>query len=231
MKFFKNNIGFRCDAAAQYEHFYAAKRFMLTEVQAQGLSSSARETLLQYLSMASMLLTKYEYKMVESGPRITEDTAMCCREFAIEYGEKLCQVVREHPQDFAPEFAGPWLLVADRTQELVLNIVTSCVVGDNISTAFANIVDTLLQFLNYVMFIVHEIEDGAVLYVSQVDLLAMENGYNLCATRLSAYSQFRELSRIRILPSIDLDTESRIIAYRKILEEISEYNIYEEISR
>ena len=230
MKFFKNNIGFRCDAAACYERFYAAKRFMLTEVQAQGLDASARETLLQYFSMASMLLTKYEYKMVESGPVITLDSALCCKEFALEYGQKLCDCVREHPQDFIPEFASPWLLVADRSQELVLNMVTSCVVGDSISSAFTNIVDKLLQFLNHVMFMVHEIESrGTSLYVSQIDLMAMELGHNLCATRLSAYSQFWELDRIRILPSADIDTESRIVAYRRLLEEVSAYNIHEEI--
>ena len=240
--YLRNNIGFRRVSACQFMAFFNAKAFMLGEIldgpKSSLFSPTSREILLQYFSAAGGLLFDIERLLIECHDGIVSDHAVAESEkFVLGFIHRLHKIIEENPSDFDPAFAKVWLAISRTTMQPILDSAKPLLDGD-IATAFAAITNFTLTYLNYVMFVLHELtclvaQEKPILYLSQLDVMVQSgNSFCLPSARLSAYANGGLLSdqaELKVLREVDeayLRTDERkLIAFRTIIESIAVYNV------
>lgn len=241
-RYLKNNIGFRRVSACQFMAFFNAKAFMLGEIldgpKSSIFSPTSREILLQYFSAAGTLLFDIERTLIQCHDGVVSEKA-------VEDGEKLViafvtrmhEIIDTNPADFDPAFAKVWLEISRTTMHPILDSAKPLLDGD-IATAFAAVTNFTLTYLNYVMFVLHELtclvaREKPILYLSQLDVV-VQAGKSFClpSARLAAYARSGMLdshAELKVLREVDetyLRTDERkLMAYRTIMESIAVYNI------
>ena len=241
-RYLKNNIGFRRVSACQFMAFFNAKAFMLGEIldgpKSSIFSPTSREILLQYFSAAGSLLFDIERTLIQCHDGVVSPKA-------VEDGEKLVlvfvsrmhEIIDSNPADFDPAFAKVWLDISRATMQPLLDTAKPLLDGD-IATAFAAVTNFTLTYLNYIMFVLHELTclvagESPILYLSQIDVMVQAgNSFCLPSARLAAYSKSGMLSdnaELKVLREVDetyLRTDERkVVAFRTIIESIAVYNV------
>ena len=241
-RYLKNNIGFRRVSACQFMAFFNAKAFMLGEIldgpKSSIFSPTSREILLQYFSAAGSLLFDIERTLIQChdgvvSPKAVEDG----EKLVLAFVSRMHKIIDSNPADFDPAFAKVWLDISRATMQPLLDNAKPLLDGD-IATAFAAVTNFTLTYLNYIMFVLHELTclvagEKPILYLSQIDVMVQAgNSFCLPSARLAAYSKSGMLSdnsELKVLREVDetyLRTDERkVMAFRTIIESIAVYNV------
>lgn len=181
--FLRNNIAFRRFTAERYAAFYKAKAFMLGQVldsDRHEFTSQARETLLQYYSIATDWLEEIERDFIRRGRGITtkEETEAYIDRFA-DMERSMHSLLRENPEVFSAEFSDTWIDMRERLIPYISNVFQQQL-SPSMEESFRRIAEFTIGYMNYTMFHLHEIDYIVVkrkepfIYVDKMDVSIME---------------------------------------------------------
>ncbi len=181
--FLRNNIAFRRFTADRYAGFYKAKSFMLGQVldsDKHEFTPQARETLLQYYSVATDWLMDIERDFIRKGRGIStkEETEEYIDNFA-NMERSLHTLMLDNPDVFTAEFSETWIDMRERLIPYASNLFQLQLVP-NMCDSFRLITEFLIGYMNYTMFHLHEIDYIVVkrkrpfIYVDKMDVSIME---------------------------------------------------------
>lgn len=204
---------------------------------ANSFSPTAREILLQYFSAMELLLHRVEKQFIACHDGVvTEHTVAACREYGQEFSTTLHDIISENPEDFDIVIAGPWLSITKAHAHHMLDLAASHVQGE-ITTAFSAITAFALSYLNHVMFTLHELtclvnKEEPCLYISDFEIrVQIAKVISLASTRMQVYNHMglieagAELKVLCEVDSNDCSTDRGLLAYRTILDSVSNYKL------
>lgn len=162
MIFSKNNIDFRQVSSNAQANFLKSKSFVLTEITSKGswaFSSTAKEYILQsYRVWTAWLFDLEEYIVHCGNRRITDEMLTEIQRKITKSGLEL----ERHTKDKSEWYDEKFLKVIHQVRDLKIgtmrNIFQSQLRGLMITTAYNEIVGLLINYMNHLMFNVHEID-------------------------------------------------------------------------
>lgn len=242
--FLRNNITFRRFTAERYAAFYKAKAFMLGEIldtDRHEFTPQARETLLQYFSVATDWLSSVEKDFIRRGAGIVskEDAEACIDSFA-SMERSLHALLQDNPDVFSAEFVGPWVDMRERLIPYVSHAFQLQLRPD-MCESFRLIAEFVIGYMNYTMFNLHELDYLVVkrpkpfMYVDKIDVTIMEVAkVHAPRIRTDVYREHGLLEsyegiRMRVKVYVDdrwaEKTEARRNSFRQIRQELSHCDI------
>lgn len=239
--YLKNNIVFRQSAAVQYAEFYKAKAFMLGEIletDKHKFTACARETLLQYFAKGTTWLMQMERMFIRLGRGLEKkERADVVATFAA-MERSVHHLIKGHPQDFDSRFAQIWIEARENNLPYISSVLDKRGDSDMFS-AFENLCDFLIGYMNYTLFSLHELdtllrnaECAPFVYVDRVDLnVAQDSGFYSTLARLEVYKKAGLIQDKKVLIKHHVDnryvnlTAERSEAHKLLLNSLSDFEI------
>lgn len=162
MIFSKNNIDFRQVSSNAQSNFLKSKSFILTEITAKSgwnFSSTAKEIVLQtYRVWTTWLFDLEEYIVTCGEKKVTTDFLDHCEREVLRRGQELRNHVTNRTDWYDEDFIKVLNAVPDLRLKTLRGPLRKSLEGVNVTTAYNEIVAQLINYMNHLMFILHEID-------------------------------------------------------------------------
>ena len=156
-----NNIRLRQSTAMAVSNFKHAQAQLLgfvTDSTNHKFSSTAREVLLLSYSEMFDWIVFLEKAIIKTGPTVQSNLKVEAEKELDIVIKNIHLTVRNYPQYFEPNFVQTWLKVWEDEVSLLKNFLISKLREGNSAPVFVEVVSTVTQYMNHLLYTLHEID-------------------------------------------------------------------------